>query len=44
MIVLRKPVGFVADELEEAQAEGVAAEFVGFGLAGEEDFFLLFGE
>ena len=44
MIVLREPVGLIADELEKPQAEGVAAEFVGFGLAGEEDFFLLFSQ
>ena len=44
VVMLGKAVGFVADELEQSQAEGMPAEAVGLGLAREEDFLFLFGQ
>ena len=44
MVVLCESVGFVAHVLEQSQCEGIAAQADGFFLAGEEDFFVLFGQ
>ena len=44
VVVLCESVGFVAHVLEQSQCEGIAAQADGFFLAGEEDFFVLFGQ
>jgi hypothetical protein len=44
VVVLGESVGFVAHVLEQAQREGIAAQADGFFLAGEKDFFVLFGQ
>ena len=44
VIVLGEAVGFVADVLQQAEGEGVAARAERLVFAGEEDFFFLLGE
>ena len=44
VVVLGESVGFVAHVLEQSQCEGIAAQAYGFFLAGEKDFFVLFGQ
>ena len=44
VVVLGESVGFVAHVLEQSQCEGIAAQADGFFLAGEKDFFVLFGQ
>jgi len=42
VVVLSKPVCFIANVLEESQSEGVPAEFEGFRLPGNENLLITF--